>query len=107
MAKYHKTPEENKRDELIQEVRQYQLHLEITTRMVKRLRDVVSMLPEDALEYQDFRKELLRSKGALLAAYRVYENRREELENHCLAYCLSGNNFIPAFELLQILSERG
>lgn len=107
MTKRHKTPEENRRDELVQEVRQYQLFMENATRVVKRLQDVVSMLPEDTREYKEFRGELACRKKTLLDAYRTYENKREELQNHCLAYCLSGNNFIPAFELLQILTERG
>lgn len=107
MAKNYKTFEETERDELVQELRQYQLRLESATRIVKRLKDVVSMLPEDTREYKEFRGELARSKKALLDAYRAYEDKHEELQSHCLAYCLSGNNFIPAFELLQILSERG
>lgn len=107
MTKRHKTPEENRRDELVQEVRQHQLSMEVAMRVVKRLQAVVSMLPEDTREYKDFRGALACGKEALLDAYRTYESKYEELQNHCLAYCLSGNNFIPAFELLQYLAERG
>lgn len=107
MTKNYKTLEEIERDKLVKEVRQCQLGLENATRVVKRLQDVVSMLPEDTREYKEFRGELARRKKTLLDAYRAYESMREELQNHCLAYCLSGNNFIPAFELLQILTERG
>lgn len=107
MTKRHKSPEENRRDELVQEVRQCQLCMESAARVVKRLRDVTSMLPEDTREYKEYRGELARSKKALLDAYRAYESKHEELQSHCLAYCLSGNNFIPAFELLQIFVERG
>ena len=107
MTKRHKTPEENRRDELVQEVRQYKLSMEVEIRVVKRLQAAMSTLPEDTREYKDFRGALACGKTALLDAYRTYESKREELENHCLAYCLSGNNFIPAFELLQNLMERG
>ena len=107
MAKNYKTFEEIERDDLVQEMHQCQLYMESATRVVKRLKDVVSMLPEDTREYKEFRGELARSKKALLDAYRAYESKHEELQSHCLAYCLPGNNFIPAFELLQILSERG
>lgn len=107
MAKNHKTSEEIKRDELVQEVRQCQLGLESAVRVVKRLQDIISMLPEGTREHKVFQGELIISKKAVLDTYRAYENKHEELESHCLACCLSGNNFIPAFELLQILAERG
>ena len=107
MAKNHKTSEENRRDELVQEVRQCKLSMEVAIRVVRRLQAAASMLPKDTREYTDLQGALACGKKALLDAYRTYESKREELENHCLAYCLSGNNFIPAFELLQNLTERG
>ena len=107
MKKNYKTPEEIRRDELVLETRKNRLFVESSVRVVKRLQEAISMLPEDVQEYRDFRGELARAKKNLLDAYRTYESKREELGSHCLAYCLPGNNFIPAFELLQILAERG
>ncbi len=107
MKKVVKTPEEIRRDELVLEMRNKKLGLEHLTRTIKRKQGAMAMLPENTMEYKDFSTDLFEHKWKLVSSIRDYEAKREELREHCQTYHLAGNTFIPAYELLEILAERG
>ena len=106
MKKTIKTAEETLRDELVLAVRHEKDSMEHTVRTIKRRQAVLSMLPEGTREYKDFLADLTEDKYLLIAVIRSYEAKREALGEHCRAHHLSGNTFISAYELLEILAEK-
>lgn len=107
MKKIIKTPEEIRRDELVLAMREKKMTLESLICKIKRKQSAMALLPEDIFEYKDFIVEISECKWELVSSIREYEAKREELREHCQTHHLAGNIFIPAYELLEILAERG
>ena len=102
-----KTPEEIRRDELVLAMREKKMALESLTRAIKRKQSVKAMLFENTAEYRKFSTDIAECKWKLISYIREYESKREELQEYCQTYHLAGNTFIPVYELLENLAERG